>query len=146
MKVILQRVSTASVTVDGSVVGQIGRGLVLLVGFGKGDDETRVSPMVEKICKLRIFENDTKKFDKDIIEVGGEVLAISQFTLFADTSRGRRPDFFQALEPAEASRLFDLFVSELRATAISKVETGVFGALMQVSLINDGPVTITLER
>jgi D-tyrosyl-tRNA(Tyr) deacylase len=146
MKVILQRVSTASVTVDGSVVGQIGRGLVLLVGFGKGDDETRISPMVEKICKLRIFENETKKFDKDIIEVGGEVLAVSQFTLFADTSRGRRPEFFQALEPAEASRLFDLFVSELRATAISKVETGVFGALMQVSLINDGPVTITLER
>jgi D-tyrosyl-tRNA(Tyr) deacylase len=146
MKVILQKVSSASVTVDGSIVGQIGRGLVLLVGFAKGDDETRIAPMVEKICKLRIFENEAKKFDKDIIEVGGEVLAISQFTLFADTSRGRRPDFFQALEPGEASRLFDLFVSELRATAISKVETGIFGALMQVSLTNDGPVTITLER
>jgi D-tyrosyl-tRNA(Tyr) deacylase len=146
MKVILQRVTSASVTVDGSVVGQIGRGLVLLVGFGKGDNETNIAPMIEKICKLRIFENEAKKFDKDIIEAGGEVLAISQFTLFADTSKGRRPDFFQALEPQEASRLFDLFVGELRATPITKVATGVFGAKMQVSLTNDGPVTITLER
>lgn len=146
MKVILQRVSSASVTVEGSIVGQIGHGLVLLVGFGKGDNESCVQPMVEKITKLRIFENDAKKFDKDIVEVGGEILAISQFTLFAETSKGRRPDFFQALEPGEASHLFDLFVKALRTTPITKVETGVFGAYMQVSLTNDGPVTITLER
>lgn len=146
MKIILQRVTSARVTVDGSIVGQIGCGLVLLVGFGKGDNETCIQPMVEKISKLRIFENDAKKFDKDIIEAGGEVLAISQFTLFADTSKGRRPDFFQALEPAEASRLFDLFVDALRATPITNVATGIFGASMQVSLTNDGPVTIILER
>lgn len=146
MKVILQRVTSAHVTVAGSVVGRIGHGLVLLVGFGKGDDETNIAPMIEKICKLRIFANEAKKFDQDIIEVGGELLAISQFTLFAETSKGRRPEFFQALEPQEASRLFDLFVKQLKATPITKVETGVFGAEMQVSLTNDGPVTITLER
>ena len=146
MKVILQRVSEASVTVEGTVVGEIQKGLVLLVGFGKGDTEAAISPMVDKIIKMRIFENDAKKFDKDITEVGGEILAISQFTLYAETSKGRRPEFFQALEPNEAARLFDLFVVALRASPVTKVATGVFGANMSVSLVNEGPVTITLER
>ena len=146
MKVVLQRVSQAQVTVDDKVVGSIQYGMVLLVGFGKGDTSSCIQPMVDKIVKMRIFENETKAFDKDITEVEGEVLAISQFTLLADTAKGRRPEFFQALEPAAASKLFDEFVAALRRTPIKKVETGVFGAHMKVSLINDGPVTINLER
>jgi D-tyrosyl-tRNA(Tyr) deacylase len=146
MRVVLQRVKEASVSVEGVVVGQIQHGLVLLVGFGKGDTEACVAPMVDKITKMRIFENDAKKFDKDVTEVAGEILAISQFTLFAETAKGRRPEFFQALEPAAASHLFDTFVAALKATPVKKVATGTFGAYMQVSLINDGPVTITLER
>jgi D-tyrosyl-tRNA(Tyr) deacylase len=146
MKVVLQRVSQAQVTVDDAVVGAIQNGLLLLVGFGKGDTAECIQPMVDKIVKMRIFANEAKAFDKDITEVGGEVLAISQFTLFADTAKGRRPEFFQALEPAAAAHLFDEFVAALRRTPIKKVETGVFGAHMMVSLINDGPVTINLER
>ena len=146
MKVVLQRVKEASVSVDGSIVGQIRHGLVLLVGFGKGDTEACIAPMVDKIVKMRIFEHEAKQFHKDVTEVEGEILAISQFTLFAETAKGRRPDFFQALEPATASHLFDTFVATLRKTAIKKVATGTFGAHMEVSLINDGPVTITLER
>jgi D-tyrosyl-tRNA(Tyr) deacylase len=146
MKVTLQRVSQAHVSVEGEIIGAIRHGLVALVGFGKGDSSESIQPMVDKIIKMRIFENADKKFDKDIIEVGGEILAISQFTLFADTSKGRRPEFFQALEPAAASRLFDEFVETLRRTPVTKVATGAFGANMQVSLVNDGPVTINLER
>ncbi|MEY4667485.1 MAG: D-aminoacyl-tRNA deacylase [Pseudomonadota bacterium] len=146
MKVVLQRVSQAQVTVEGEIVGAINHGLVALVGFGKGDTSECIQPMVDKIIKMRIFENDAKRFDKDIIEVRGEILAISQFTLFADTSKGRRPEFFQALEPATASKLFDEFIQALQRTPIKKVATGVFGAYMQVALVNDGPVTITLER
>lgn len=146
MKVVLQRVKEASVSVDGSIVGQIRGGLVLLVGFGKGDSEACIAPMVDKIVKMRIFEHETKQFHKDVTEVEGEILAISQFTLFAETAKGRRPDFFQALEPSTALHLFDTFVATLRKTPVTKVATGTFGAHMQVSLINDGPVTITLER
>lgn len=146
MKVVLQRVSQAQVTVDDKVVGSIQYGMVLLVGFGRGDTSECIQPMVDKIVKMRIFANEGKSFDKDITEVGGEALAISQFTLFADTAKGRRPEFFQALEPAAASQLFDEFVAALRRSSIKKVETGVFGAHMKVSLINDGPVTINLER
>jgi D-tyrosyl-tRNA(Tyr) deacylase len=120
--------------------------MVLLVGFGRGDTSECIQPMVDKIVKMRIFANEGKSFDKDITEVGGEALAISQFTLFADTAKGRRPEFFQALEPAAASQLFDEFVAALRRSSIKKVETGVFGAHMKVSLINDGPVTINLDR
>jgi D-tyrosyl-tRNA(Tyr) deacylase len=146
MKVVLQRVSQAQVTVDDKVVGSIQYGMVLLVGFGKGDTSECIQPMVDKVVKMRVFANEGKSFDKDITEVGGEALAISQFTLFADTAKGRRPEFFQALEPAAASQLFDEFVAALRRSSIKKVETGVFGAHMKVSLINDGPVTINLER
>lgn len=146
MKVVLQRVSQANVTVDENIVGAIKHGFVLLVGFGKGDTATCIQPMVDKIVRMRIFENDEKRFDKDILDVGGEILAISQFTLHADTAKGRRPEFFQALEPAAASHLFDTFVEALRKTPVTKVETGIFGAHMRVSLVNDGPVTITLER
>jgi D-tyrosyl-tRNA(Tyr) deacylase len=146
MKVILQRVSSAQVTSEGALLGEIGPGLLLLVGFGAGDNESCIAPMVEKLVKLRIFPNDAKKFDKDITEVNGEILVVSQFTLFADTSKGRRPEFFGALEPKLASALFDRFLDALRATPVKKVASGSFGAHMEVSLVNDGPVTITLER
>lgn len=146
MKVILQRVSSAQVTSEGALLGEIGPGLLLLVGFGAGDNESSIAPMVEKLLKLRIFPNDAKKFDKDITEINGEILVVSQFTLFADTSKGRRPEFFGALEPKLASALFDRFLDALRATPVKKVAAGKFGAYMQISLVNDGPVTITLER
>lgn len=146
MKVIIQRVSEARVTVDGSVVGQIGKGLLLLVGFGQSDTSDCVVPMAEKIAKMRIFHNDAGRFDKDVTEVGGEILAVPQFTLYADTSKGRRPEFFQALEPSAARKLFEAFVEALKTTGCRGVATGEFGAHMHVHLVNDGPVTITLER
>jgi D-tyrosyl-tRNA(Tyr) deacylase len=146
MKVVLQRVSEARVHVESRLVGEIGRGYLLLIGFGQGDTEECIAPMIEKILTLRIFPNEAGRFDKDIMQVDGEILAVSQFTLFADTSKGRRPEFFQALEPQEAARLFTVFVEKLAATGVKKVATGEFGAMMQVSLVNDGPVTITLER
>lgn len=146
MKVILQRVSSAHVTSEGALLGEIGHGLLLLVGFGAGDTEACIAPMVEKIVRLRVFPNEAKKFDKDITEINGEILVVSQFTLFADTSKGRRPEFFGALEPKAASTLFDRFLEALRATPVTKVASGTFGAHMEISLVNDGPVTITLEK
>jgi len=146
MRVILQRVSQARVIVAGEVVGEIGPGLLLLVGFGQGDSEVCIAPMIEKITTLRVFPNDDKRFDRSVLDAEGSVLAVSQFTLYADTSKGRRPEFFQALNPGEAQVLFERFLEALRNAGISKVAAGVFGAHMLVESTNDGPVTITLER
>ncbi len=145
MKVLLQRVNNASVEVDGTIVGKIGLGLLLLTGFGEGDDESVCDPMASKISTLRIFPDEKGRFDKSVLDVGGEVLVVPQFTLFADTSKGRRPEFFGALKPELAKPLVDVFKTQLLNTGISKVETGIFGAHMKVSLLNDGPVTIMLE-
>ena len=146
MRVILQRVQSASVKVDNAVVGEIGQGLLLLVGFGQGDSESCIAGMVEKIATMRIFPNEQGRFDRSGLDVGGEILAVSQFTLYADTSKGRRPEFFQALNPQEADALFQKFLAALGASGVVKVASGVFGAHMLVESINDGPVTITLER
>jgi D-tyrosyl-tRNA(Tyr) deacylase len=146
MRVILQRVQSASVKVDNAVVGEIRQGLLLLVGFGQGDSESCIAGMVEKVTKMRIFPNEQGRFDRSVLDVGGEILAVSQFTLYADTSRGRRPEFFQALNPQEAEPLFKNFLEVLRSSGVAKVASGVFGAHMLVESINDGPVTITLER
>lgn len=146
MKVILQRVNQASVTVADKVVGDIGRGLLLLVGFKEGDDDSKLWPMAEKLRNLRVFPDEAQRFHLSLLDISGEVLVVPQFTLYADTSKGRRPDFFSALKPELAEALFHAFSAELRRLGIKRVAEGVFGAHMQVRLENDGPVTIILEQ
>ncbi len=145
MRVLIQRVSHAKVTVEDQVTGSIQQGLLLLVGFGQGDSEVKLKPMVEKISNLRVFSDEQSKFNLSVMQIKGGVLLVPQFTLYADTSRGRRPDFFSSLPPKEAEELFDKFVSLFRQTEISPVAQGVFGVHMHVDLQNDGPVTIMLE-
>ena len=145
MKIVLQRVSSASVTVDGKITGEIAEGLMLLTGFGQGDTDLKLRPMAEKISNLRIFANDQGKFHYSLLDRNGGVLLVPQFTLFADTSKGRRPEFFGAMPPVEASPMFDRFVEEFRKLGIASVQTGVFGADMKVALVNDGPVTICMD-
>ncbi len=145
MRAVVQRVSEASVTVNGEVVGQIGRGLVVFLGVRQGDTEAEAQWLANKIANLRIFPDDEGKFNSSALDVGGEALVISQFTLYGDARRGRRPDFTQAARPEVAEPLCDKFVEYLRQAGLH-VETGVFGALMLVRIFNDGPVTIILER
>ena len=144
MRVVLQRVSSASVKIDGAVTGEIGPGLVLLLGIAKDDAPEDVEYVVNKCCGLRIFGDDQGKMNRSLHDVGGEVLAISQFTLFADTRKDRRPSFESAAPPEHAEPLYELAVERLRERGI-RVATGRFGAFMEVSLVNDGPVTLTVE-
>ena len=145
MRIVLQRVTEASVTVDGEAVGAIGRGLMILVGIGHGDEESTVDWMAEKIVGLRVFADDAGKMNLDIRDVGGAVLAVSQFTLLADCRKGRRPAMTGAAPPDDARRLYDRFCRAVQGRGVD-VETGRFGADMKVSLVNDGPVTIVLNR
>lgn len=145
MRVVLQRVTHAKVTVKSTVVGSVKKGLVVLVGFGAADTIEDLEPMAQKIINLRIFENEQRKFDKSLLDVGGELLVISQFTLYAATNKGRRPDFFEALDPEKASHLYNKFIDTFRGLGIGIVERGEFGAEMFVELENHGPVTILLE-
>ncbi len=145
MKVVFQRVSEASVTVDDQLVSQIGAGALLLCGIEVEDTEADIAKMADKVVGMRIFSDENGKFNYSLRDVGGEVLAVSQFTLCANCSHGRRPDFLQAARPEKASPLFDLFVQKLRDAGIDTVRTGVFGAHMHVSLLNDGPVTLILD-
>lgn len=142
----LQRVARASVTVGGETVSEIGPGLLLLVGVAKGDGEAEADWLAEKVAGLRILADEDGKMNRSVRDVGGEVLAVSQFTLLADTRKGKRPSFVGAAPPEEASPLFDYFCERLRAAGVSSVETGSFGAMMDVALVNDGPVTIVLDR
>ena len=144
MKIIIQRVNHASVTVNGSITGKIDRGLLLLVGFGENDDNSKLKAVAEKITNMRIFPDDKGKFHFSVLDVKGGLLLVPQFTLFADCAKGRRPEFFGAMAPDKATKLFDEFVAVMRSIS-SLVETGVFGADMKVALENDGPVTIPLE-
>lgn len=144
MRVVLQRVSSASVAIDGVVSGEIGPGLVLLLGIAKDDAPEDVEYVVNKCCGLRIFGDDQGKMNRSLRDVEGEVLAISQFTLFGDTRKGRRPSFESAAPPEHAEPLYELAVERLREHGI-RVATGRFGAFMEVSLVNDGPVTLTVE-
>jgi D-aminoacyl-tRNA deacylase len=144
MRALLQRVSRASVTVDGRVVGQIGRGFLVLLGVGQGDGEAQVKMLVDKIVYLRVFEDDEGKMNRSLLDVGGEALVVSQFTLYADARKGRRPSFTNAAPPAVAEPLVERFNAALAAYGL-KVEEGVFGAYMEVELINNGPVTIWLD-
>ena len=144
MWVVLQRVSSASVAIDGAATGEIGPGLVLLLGIAKEDTRRDVEYVVDKCAGLRIFGDENGKMNRSLMDVGGEVLMISQFTLFGDTRKGRRPSFEGAAPPDLAEPLYELAVERLREKGI-RVATGRFGAFMEVSLVNDGPVTLTVE-
>jgi len=145
MKIIVQRVLSASVAVDQKTVSEIKKGYLLLVGIGAGDSTEDVQRLVSMVMKIRIFPDAEGKMQHSIAEVGGEVLVVSQFTLLANFAKGNRPSFHDAAKPEEAKPLFNAFVEGLRAQCGSKILTGVFGADMQVSLCNDGPVTMILE-
>ena len=144
MRVVLQRSKYSKVTIDGKINGEIDKGLVILVGFTNGDDEKIVDKMIDKIINLRIFEDENGLMNKSLIDENGEILNISQFTLYANTKKGRRPSFTQALNPDEAKRLYDYMNNALKEKGI-KTETGIFGADMKVEIYNDGPVTIVID-
>lgn len=146
MRIVLQRVREASVTVEGVRISGIGAGLLLLVGVAGGDGEAEADWLAEKISGLRIFRDQENKMNLSVRDVGGGVLAVSQFTLLADTRKGKRPSFVNAAQPGKAEPLFDYFCERLRQAGLAPVETGRFGAMMDVALVNDGPVTIVLER
>jgi len=145
MRVLLQRVTQASVSIDGREVGRCGRGFLLLFGVKNGDTEEALEWLAEKCLNLRVFEDEEGKMNRSLLDVSGELLVVSQFTLYADTVRGRRPSFIEAAPPDVSKPLYEKFVARLRASGVP-VATGEFGADMQVSLVNDGPVTIMLER
>jgi D-tyrosyl-tRNA(Tyr) deacylase len=144
MKAVIQRVTRASVEVDGMIVGRIGAGLLVLLGVAKGDDERDLSYLLEKLQTLRIFGDDQGKMNRSLVDVGGALLLVSQFTLLGDTSKGRRPGFDLAASPEAARALYEQAVERLRSAGLT-VETGVFGAHMQVELLNDGPVTFIVD-
>jgi len=146
MKIVLQRVSQASVITEGRLVGSIGRGVCLLVGVEKGDSEKEAGYLAKKIAELRIFPDEEGRMNLSLLEIAGEVLAVSQFTLAGSVRKGRRPSFDRAEDPEKAARLFDFLAARLKALGICKVETGVFAAFMEVRIVNDGPVTFVLER
>lgn len=145
MRVLIQRVSQGSVHVGEEQVGRIGPGLVLLVGITHGDGEADAMKMAQKIVHLRIFEDEAGKFNRSLLDVGGELLVVSQFTLYGDARRGRRPSFTEAARPEQAGPLIDFFTAQLRALGAPHVATGRFGASMQVEIHNEGPVTLMLD-
>ena len=144
MKVVIQRVSKASVTIEGNINGAIDKGFLVLVGISEEDDEAIIAKMASKISKLRIFDDDNQKMNLVLNDIGGSILSISQFTLYADTNKGNRPSFTNAGKPEKAERLYLLFNEELRKLGL-KVEEGIFGSDMKVELLNDGPVTIIID-
>ncbi len=145
MRILLQRVSSASVTVDGRVVGQIARGYLLLVGFTHDDEPSRLDWMADKVQGLRLFPDAEGKMNLGLDDVGGELLVVSQFTLYGDAQKGRRPSFIDAARPEVAIPLYERFIAMLRERGL-RVATGEFGAMMDVALVNDGPVTLWLEK
>jgi D-tyrosyl-tRNA(Tyr) deacylase len=145
MRAVLQRVQRARVVVDSEVVGAIDRGLLVLLGVARTDTEEHARWLAEKVVALRIFEDDAGKMNRDVAEVGGSVLVVSQFTLYGECAKGRRPSFIQAAAPETAIPLYEVFVNAIRALGIPTA-TGRFGAMMQVELVNDGPVTLIVDR
>ena len=145
MRVLLQRVTAGRVTVEGQPVGEIGPGVVLLVGIGQGDTEKDADRLADKAAGLRIFNDDKGRFNHSLLDVGGGALVVSQFTLYADTRKGKRPSFAQAAPPQHAQSLVDRFTEALRRLGVNPVATGKFGAHMAVDIHNDGPVTIWLD-
>ncbi len=144
MRVVVQRVSRCKVSVDGEIVGEIGRGILVLLGVSGEDSEKEAIYLLEKIINLRIIEDDDGKMNLSLLDIEGELLVVSQFTLYGDARRGRRPSFIRAATPEKANSLYEFFVAEARKQ-IGKVETGRFQAMMDVELVNDGPVTILLD-
>ena len=144
MRAVVQRVSEARVEVDGKTVGEIGAGLCVLLGVARDDDAVAAERLAGRVARLRIFENDEGKFDRSVLDAGGSVLVVSNFTLLADTAKGNRPSFSEAAEPAQAELLYESFCVTLRELNVS-VETGIFGSRMRLELANDGPVTIVFE-
>ncbi|MBI5394233.1 MAG: D-tyrosyl-tRNA(Tyr) deacylase [Verrucomicrobia bacterium] len=145
MRIVVQRVSRAAVRVDGQTVGEIGRGLLVLLGIGKADTEADADYIIGKILALRIFHDDDSKMNRSVTDIGGGVLVVSQFTLHGDVRKGTRPSFSDAMPPADAERFYTRFMEKLRAATTLKVEEGKFAAMMDVELVNDGPVTILLD-
>jgi D-aminoacyl-tRNA deacylase len=145
MRVVIQRVSRASVTVAGETVGEIGEGLVILVGVGHQDGVEQAARLAQKVAHLRIFADEAGKFNRSLLDVGGAALIVSQFTLYADTRKGRRPSFTGAASPEYAAPLVDAFADQLKRLGVRQVETGRFGASMLVSILNSGPVTIWMD-
>lgn len=143
MRIVLQRSLTSAVSVNNNIVGKINKGLVVLVGFTLGDNEIIIEKMINKIVNLRIFDDEYGVMNKSLLDIGGEVLSVSQFTLYADIRKGRRPSYIQALNGSEAIKLYELFNKKL--SKFVNVETGIFGENMNVSISNDGPVTIIME-
>ncbi len=144
MRAVVQRVSRAQVTVEGKITGEIGKGVLVLLGVSIDDSEKDADYLVDKSVSLRIFEDDNEKMNHSLVDVGGEMLVVSQFTLYGDTRRGRRPSYIDAARPEEANSLYEYFVLKARGR-IDDVQTGVFQAMMDVELVNDGPVTIILD-
>jgi len=144
MRVVLQRVSRATVTVKGKIVGEIGRGILVLLGISDQDSEKEAVYLLDKILNLRIFEDETEKMNLSLLDIKGELLVVSQFTLYGDARKGRRPSFIKAAAPEKANQLYEFFVAEAKKQ-INRVETGQFQAMMDVELVNDGPVTIMLD-
>lgn len=144
MRAVVQRVSRASVRVDGEIVGQIGQGVLVLLGVAQSDTEADADYLADKISGLRVFEDEQEKMNLSVSDVGGAVLAVSQFTLYGDVRRGKRPSFDRAARPEQAKQLYEYFVEQIRAKGL-RCETGRFQAMMDVELVNDGPVTILLD-
>ena len=144
MRAVIQRVSRAKVSVDDETTGEIGKGILILLGVSRDDSEREAVYLLEKTLNLRIFEDDAGKMNLSLLDIKGDLLVVSQFTLYGDTRKGRRPSFIEAAEPETANRLYEFFVAESRKQ-IARVETGRFQAMMNVELVNDGPVTILLD-
>lgn len=145
MKLIIQRVANAQVEVDEKIVGKINKGYLVLFGVKEGDSIEQADALADKLCKLRIFEDENEKMNLSINDIDGELLIVSQFTLYANCEKGNRPSFVEAMEPKKANEIYEYFVEKCKEK-VRKVEKGVFGAHMKVSLLNDGPVTIVLEK
>lgn len=145
MKAVIQRVAHSTVTVDGELKGSVNQGFMILLGVVHGDTKDDADKLIKKIPVLRIFEDENGKMNRSCLDINGEMLVISQFTLCADCSHGRRPSFINSAPPDEANKLYEYFVEELKKAGVKKVDTGVFGADMKVELLNDGPVTIILD-
>ena len=146
MKLVIQRVTSSSLYIEGSLISQIKKGLVVLIGISKSDTENVIEKLVKKLLNLRVFEDENSKMNNSILDIGGEILLVSQFTLYADTTKGNRPSFINAADPKNAELLYNKFLEKLNIVFGDNIKTGRFGANMQIELVNDGPVTIIIEN
>ena len=146
MKLVIQRVTSSSLYIEGSLISQIKKGLVVLIGISKSDSENVIDKLVKKLLNLRVFEDENSKMNYSILDIEGEILLVSQFTLYADTRKGNRPSFINAADPKNAEILYNKFLEKLHIILGDNIKTGRFGANMQIELVNDGPVTIIIEN